>query len=482
MFSCTVSARTSPRSWNVRAVPSELRIAAGRCTSCTPRNRIEPVTGASPDTALKNVDLPAPLAPISPTISPRRTSSDTPSSAVTPPYSTRTSSASSNAGTGMRNESGRTTAGNAATSAAPCSTTRGRGSGRTAPRPPTSRSSSAPTARYRPPIPSGATTTATTSNAADAIGTTRSARKSVNGIVEMNCGRPFTITAAVTMPAQDPVPPTTRIATSCSDSNNRNGSLALIEPAFSANSAPPSPTIAPDNAYASSLYGPGSTPNTRDRSRMSRTARNDRPAFVTAIRPRTTNTTPSNVNANTYIRMSLSRKPGRSQVRPAAVTSLRVNKNTSANCWNASVVIATCRPRIRSDGSPAIVAAAAVTATATRIATGHAAPRLPTLIAVNAPTPRNAACASDNSPVRATSTSNPSAAIAVTITPTRMDSFTSPSANDHAIAAATSTHDAIRDGRARITSHLRCRATLAGARPACRSPAAGPRARRGPAS
>ncbi len=95
---------------------------------------------------------------------------------------------------------------------------------------------------------------------------------------------------------------------------------------------------------------------------------------------------------------------------------------------------------MRSDGSPAIVAAAAVVATATRIATGHGAPRLPTLIAVNAPTPRKAACASESSPVRATRTSSPSAAIAVTITPTRIDSLTSPRSNDPPTAASDDDH------------------------------------------
>ena len=102
---------------------------------------------------------------------------------------------------------------------------------------------------------------------------------------------------------------------------------------------------------------------------------------------------------------------------------------------------------MRSDGSPTIVAAAEVTATATSIDTGHGAPRLPTLIAVNAPTPRNAACASDSSPVRATSTSSPSAAIAVTATPTRIESLTSLRVSDPPTAAATATADGDARGR-----------------------------------
>ena len=56
---------------------------------------------------------------------------------------------------------------------------------------------------------------------------------------------------------------------------------------------------------------------------------------------------------------------------------------------------------MRNEGSPAMVAAArGHGARDTRIDTGHGAPRLPTLMAVNAPMPRNAACASDSSPVR----------------------------------------------------------------------------------
>ena len=56
------------------------------------------------------------------------------------------------------------------------------------------------------------------------------------------------MTAAVTMPAAEPVPPTTTIATSWSDSSSRNGSLALIEPAFNASTPPARPTIAPESA------------------------------------------------------------------------------------------------------------------------------------------------------------------------------------------------------------------------------------------
>jgi hypothetical protein len=166
--------------------------------------------------------------------------------------------------------------------------------------------------------------------------------------------------------------------------------------------------------------------------------------------------------------MSVSRNPGRSHVSPAAVTSLRLNRYTSANCWNTNVAIATCRPRIRSDGSPTTAAVAPVTAIATSSTTGQGAPRLPTLMAVNAPTPRNAAWASDSSPARATSTSSPSAAMAVTMTPTMIDSRTSfrPS-DDHTTSAATATTAAMRAGI--LMTPPRCRAGPAVGSRACRS-------------
>src|SRR6266849_329725 len=52
----------------------------------SPRRRTEPAVGGSaPDTQLNSVVLPEPLGPISPRISPSRTSNDTPLSAVKPP-------------------------------------------------------------------------------------------------------------------------------------------------------------------------------------------------------------------------------------------------------------------------------------------------------------------------------------------------------------------------------------------------------------
>src|SRR5690348_10163167 len=51
-----------------------------------PRNRTCPAVGArNPVTRLNRVVLPAPFGPISPTISPSRTSNDTPSTARSPP-------------------------------------------------------------------------------------------------------------------------------------------------------------------------------------------------------------------------------------------------------------------------------------------------------------------------------------------------------------------------------------------------------------
>src|SRR5262249_10638585 len=60
--------------WNVRPIPSRAWVAAlARVTSMS-ENTIRPaVGGMSPATQLKNVDLPAPFGPISPTISPSST-------------------------------------------------------------------------------------------------------------------------------------------------------------------------------------------------------------------------------------------------------------------------------------------------------------------------------------------------------------------------------------------------------------------------
>src|ERR1039458_10114607 len=60
--------------------------------SGVPRQRNVPESGAAkPQITLNNVVLPAPLGPITPSTSPVRTSSDTPSRAVIPPNETVTS-------------------------------------------------------------------------------------------------------------------------------------------------------------------------------------------------------------------------------------------------------------------------------------------------------------------------------------------------------------------------------------------------------
>ena len=72
--------------WNVRATPW-WQIASGVSpASSSSRKRIEPEVGTSaPDTQLNSVVLPEPFGPISPRISPSRTSNDTPLSAMKPP-------------------------------------------------------------------------------------------------------------------------------------------------------------------------------------------------------------------------------------------------------------------------------------------------------------------------------------------------------------------------------------------------------------
>src|SRR2546425_86640 len=70
-----------------------------------PRNRMHPAAGRSnPITDESVVVLPAPLGPSTPTISPSRTSSETPLTAATPPY--RVSSPSTLSTTGLPSEVG----------------------------------------------------------------------------------------------------------------------------------------------------------------------------------------------------------------------------------------------------------------------------------------------------------------------------------------------------------------------------------------
>src|SRR5262245_30177224 len=61
--------------WKVRPMPSRAWVAALARVTSIPENTMRPaVGGMSPATQLKNVDLPAPFGPISPTISPSLTS------------------------------------------------------------------------------------------------------------------------------------------------------------------------------------------------------------------------------------------------------------------------------------------------------------------------------------------------------------------------------------------------------------------------
>src|SRR6266540_3530415 len=72
--------------WKVRAMPRWQILSGVRPPISSPRNRMEPAVGGSaPDTQLNSVVLPEPLGPISPRISPSRTSKDTRLSAVNPP-------------------------------------------------------------------------------------------------------------------------------------------------------------------------------------------------------------------------------------------------------------------------------------------------------------------------------------------------------------------------------------------------------------
>src|SRR5882762_10330347 len=72
--------------WNVRASPSAARASGGRCVTSAPANVTVPeVTGRSPVRQLKKVDLPAPLGPIRPRMSPSSTDTDALSTALKAP-------------------------------------------------------------------------------------------------------------------------------------------------------------------------------------------------------------------------------------------------------------------------------------------------------------------------------------------------------------------------------------------------------------
>src|SRR5882762_3455376 len=72
--------------WNVRASPSAARASGGRCVTSAPANVTVPdVTGRSPVRQLKKVDLPAPLGPIRPRMSPSSTATEALSTALKAP-------------------------------------------------------------------------------------------------------------------------------------------------------------------------------------------------------------------------------------------------------------------------------------------------------------------------------------------------------------------------------------------------------------
>src|SRR4051812_24273613 len=72
--------------WKVRASPSRARSSGGFLLTSVPANETEPeVSGRSPVRQLKKVDLPAPLGPIRPRMSPSSTDTDAPSTALKAP-------------------------------------------------------------------------------------------------------------------------------------------------------------------------------------------------------------------------------------------------------------------------------------------------------------------------------------------------------------------------------------------------------------
>src|SRR5256885_16612880 len=72
--------------WKVRASPSAARASGGRCVTSAPAKVTVPeVTGRSPVRQLKKVDLPAPLGPIRPRMSPSSTATEALSTALKAP-------------------------------------------------------------------------------------------------------------------------------------------------------------------------------------------------------------------------------------------------------------------------------------------------------------------------------------------------------------------------------------------------------------
>src|SRR5437588_1021004 len=94
-FSSTVSDPNSSSRWNVRPTRSLARLCDGQSVTSYPKRWTRPETGFTfPVITLNSVVFPAPLGPMSPTICPAPTLSETVSSALTPPNRTETSVAS----------------------------------------------------------------------------------------------------------------------------------------------------------------------------------------------------------------------------------------------------------------------------------------------------------------------------------------------------------------------------------------------------
>src|SRR2546427_1060218 len=98
-FSATVRRLKSRRPSGTSARPSRTRSGASRSLTARPANLISPLRGTtSPATVFRSVVFPAPFAPISATISPGSTASETPWRASTPaPYATSTARTSRSA-------------------------------------------------------------------------------------------------------------------------------------------------------------------------------------------------------------------------------------------------------------------------------------------------------------------------------------------------------------------------------------------------
>src|SRR5215467_1384260 len=81
-LSRTVISSNVAGTWNVRPMPARACASADERVTSTPSNSTRPVVGAvSPARQLKKVDLPAPLGPISPMISPSATARSAPRTA-----------------------------------------------------------------------------------------------------------------------------------------------------------------------------------------------------------------------------------------------------------------------------------------------------------------------------------------------------------------------------------------------------------------